>query len=272
MKIKRLLIALAVAFFSAASLASAETAEAPGASVFIDDSSIIKNLVILCDGGGMRFSLAASASQGMRRLELLSGSSIVAAKECYGSEMCRMTGIASLASLSSGVITAVASDKSGREQRERVRLNVENSDPKVYMITSMPMMEGFAPAIMADGEHESGNAPEAAKSDEKQPPAISGELSSAVKGPDMSATIKKNGSNDYTISIFARDDSGVNFIQILENGSFYDVERCEDKKECGFTKNVKNRKPGRNSYLIKSMNSKGALSFQEEFLVFSAAE
>lgn len=263
---------LAVAFFSAVSLASADNAEAPGASVFIDDSSMIKNLVILCDGGGMRFSLTASASQGMRRLELLSGSSIIAAKECYGSDMCRMSGFVGLASLSSSVVTAVASDKSGREQRERVRLNVENSDPKVYMIASMPMMEGFAPSIMAEGEHESGNGPDAEKPAGKPAPFISGELSSAVKGPDMSATIKKNGSNDYTVSIFARDDSGVNFIQILENGSFYDVERCEDRRECGFAKNIKNRKPGRNSYLIKSMNAKGALTFQEEFLLFTGAE
>ena len=62
----------------------------------------------------------------------------------------------------------------------------------------------------------------------------------------------------------AEDAIGVDFIEIMEDGKFMDVEICDGVKQCRIQKDAHIKKPGEHKYLFKVMNKAGKYTFQEE--------
>lgn len=235
---------------------------------FYDSTSLIQHFLLVADKSSLRYALTGGGEKGIQSVELFSSDKVINHLECYGAKECRISGATPIAELKSKIVTAVVRDTENREQREKVMLNLEGGGTKVYMISSIPNPMGGAPVTIAGaGTSSPESGEEAEKTDN---PGINKEITTPPeKGPSLSIQVKKNGENDYSLNIVSIDESGVNFIEILENGKFFDVQICDDKKACSYEKNLKKRPPGRNKYLIKSMNANGALSFQEELILFT---
>lgn len=244
------------------------------------DNSLIKSYLVVCDGETLRYSLLAASQHGVKFVEILSAGKIINHKECYGAESCMISGVTPGKELPSDIVTAQAVSADDIEQKEKMKVNFDTEITKVYFIGSVPGFTGMPAQVVAaaddsappaGGQAESSSetpagaqdASETGKAEEKEisaPPR---------KGPVITVQVRRNSPNDFSVKILARDEKGIDFIEILENGSFLDVQICENREECTFVKNIKKRDPGRNRYLIKSMNSAGALSFQEELISFT---
>ncbi len=239
-----------------------------------NEKSIIKSFLIVCDDESIRYSLFAAAEKGVKFIELKSAATIINHKECYGAGSCMVSGATPKDQLPSDIITAHVASTGSLEQKEKTRIIFEAGETKVYFIGSVPGFSSMPTAVVASADANNGNDEKdiqektgTAKTIDK--PGKTELTAPPKKGPEITVQVRKTSSNDFTVKILARDETGIDFIEILENGSFIDVQICGNKKECTFVKELKKRKPGRNRYLIKSMNSEGALSFQEELISFT---
>jgi len=233
---------------------------------FFSKDSLIQHLMIVSDNTSLRYVLYGGSEEGIKTLEINSGEKIIGHIECYGSKACRLTGSIPSADLPNKIITASAISSSGKEQKEKILLNSDGEESKVYLISSIPDYSGAQPMVVTNNDQQIQTSKSANKDSDVKNNNI---RDFSISGPKLTVQIKKSGRNDYLIQIVAEDPRGVDFIELLENEEFLDVQICENQTECTFVKSLKNRKPGRNKYFIKSMNSKNAFSFQEELLVFS---
>jgi hypothetical protein len=246
---------------------SAEETAALGTVQLKGTESLIQNLLLICDKSSLRYTFTGGGEKGIKTLELFSGDKIINYMDCNGEKQCRLAGATPVSALPSTIVTASVTGSDGHEEKEKIKLNVLGDETKVYMISSVPELAETTPIVIA------GNP-----SDIKTPavmdvPAKAPEIKNVIKanlakGPTIETNVKQNAYNEFILNIVSKDDAGVDFIEILENGVFMDVQICDQKTTCTFTKTIKNRKPGEYKYLIKSMNIKEGLTFQEEKISF----
>ncbi|HOX29301.1 MAG TPA: hypothetical protein PLQ76_09130 [bacterium] len=231
-----------------------------------DPNSMIQNLLLVADNSSIKYSIYGESLRGLKFIEILSADKVLRHIDCLGKGQCRISGISMISELPSPIITAVARDNTDKEQREKIKVTLGKGGTKVYLISAIPDLVGFSPTTLIKNNETDNQTQDNATTNPVQPPQFT---SDSTKGPDLTIETKTNDKNDYTLTITSKDPSGVNFIEILENGKFFDVETCDKKFECVFSKNIKNRKPGTNKYEIKTMNEKNALTIKEETMTFT---
>jgi hypothetical protein len=272
----RLFTFLSIGVLCAGAVSFAEDGASLESSRLYDTSAPIKNFLLVSEEGMLRFSLAAGSEKGIQSVEIYSSDKTISRKDCYGTKDCRIMGTVRISDLSTKVVTAVARETDGTEQREKVLLGDEGAGAKVYMVTSIPDLKGVEPLTLvagapSDATSAAGTVADIAAKPENRSavPPVNKISQPSVKGPNIALQMKKNAPNDFSLKIYSSDKVGVDFIEILENGEFLDVHICNGKTECEFVKELNNRKPGNYKYLIKSMNLGQGLSFQEELLDFT---
>ena len=249
--------------------AAADESAALGTVQLKSSDSLIQNLLLVCDKNSLRYTITAGNEKGIKTIELFSGDKLINFLPCNGDKQCRMAGAVSVKELPSAIVTVSVTNNENREEKEKIKLNVRSDETKVYIIGSIPMLPQTAPIVIAENDSEAKTLALGAGSP-LNAPAIQKEISAGpVKGPVIETKVKQNAYNDFTLNIVAKDDSGVDFVEILENNVFMDVQICDRKTTCAFAKSIKNRKPGEYKYVIKSMNVREGLSFQEEKISFS---
>lgn len=226
--------------------------------------ALLQNLLLVCDKGTLRYSVSGGSEKGIASIELYSGEKLINYTGCGDAKQCRLAGVVAVATLPNPVITAsvTASDKT--DQKEKVRITFQGEETKVYMISSLPGLSG-AEQIIAAKEPAQGLKTET----EPAKPESGIDIAMKPKGPSIEVKVVTNGQNDFTMNVVTKDDVPIDFVEILENGVFMDVEICDKKPICSFSKSIKNRKPGTYKYVIKSMNIKEGISFYEETLSFT---
>lgn len=240
------------------------------------ENTLIQSFLLILDGGTVKYNLIGAGPDGLKYVEITVQDKIVNHKECRDKTECVMSGGVSLPSLPSQVFTALVRDSRGVTQTEKIRVTPVKDGSRVYFVGAVPGL-GAAPVVLAAGApaaEPAGNAEAAASGSEPIPgtgsPAEGNkEISITTPGPELKIDVVRNGDNDYTLKINASDKLGVDFIEILENGNFIDVEICGNSTGCVMDRTLQGRSPGRNKYLVKSMNAGGALSFQEQILYFT---
>ncbi|MFC1474412.1 hypothetical protein ACFLQK_00070 [bacterium] len=277
---RSLLIRIVTIFFTMAVIAAGtlyaqEKVELKDARIY-DENSLITSFLLVCDGESVKYSLVGGSPAGLDYLEITVQDKIINHRECRDSADCSMSGEVILTALPSQVVTAIVQDSKGLGHSEKLKITPVKNGTRVYYIGSVPGIGGQGPVILATSEKKSGNdtgSPVTVAGAGDSPGEGTGEKENEVTvqtpGPDINVDVSRNGDNDYTIQISANDPLGVDFVEILENGSFLDVEICDKKIECVMKKRLKGKKPGRNKYLLKSMNAAGAISFQEQLLYFT---
>jgi len=242
---------------------------------FYGDSSLIRSFLLVTDGELMRYNLVGGSDGGLKHVELMVSDVIINRRECSGALDCSLSGTVLLGELPSSIITAIVEDSTETQQVEKLRIDTETNSARVYFVGMLPGVTGSESLIIASSDHGS----TATSSEVYRAPEVSGEKPGGntskeitvtrAPGPELRTSVKKNADNDYSIVVRAIDPKGVDFIEILENGKFLDVQMCDDRVECRFEKRVRNRQAGRNRYIIKSMNNNGTLTFKEELLFFT---
>jgi hypothetical protein len=261
----RVLLFIACLILFSISIRAEEGASLESAK-FSPSDSLIQNLLLICDKGSLRYSLNGGGEKGIASMELSAGDKIINFASCGGAKQCRLAGAVSTAMLLSSVITAsvTASDKT--EQKEKIKLSLQGDETKVYLISSVPDLAGVLPLTIANGSPETQAAAPSSKTPELPVKLVETDIK--PKGPTIEVEVVRNGRNDFTLNIVSKDETPIDFVEILENGTFMDVQICDKKTECAFSKNIKDRKPGAYKYVIKSMNIKEGISFYEETLSF----
>jgi hypothetical protein len=246
--------------------AGAEESAALGTVQLKSSSSILQNLLLICDKNTLRYTLSGGGENGISSLELISGDKIINYTNCNGAKQCRLSGAIAIVELPSAIVTATVSGSDKREEKEKIKLTLQGDETKVYMVSSVPEMSLTSPVVITENKVDS-------KTPADSPASASGvtqEIAAGpIKGPVIETNVVQNSYNNFTLNITSKDVTGIDFLEILENGVFMDVQICDKKPICTLTKIIKNRKPGDYKYLIKSMNVKEGLSFQEEKISFS---
>jgi len=240
-----------------------------GTAKFNNSEALIQTLLLVCEKGVMRYSLSGGSEKGLISIEILSGEKIINHADCNGAKQCRISGSVSMGSLDNSMVIASVRSSENKEQREKIKVGMQGNETKVYLISTIPDLTGIAPVMIAENETGLQIVDAVPKQHEKEPEASKEIRVAPAKGPAIDVNLIHNGHNDFTLNISAKDDTGIDFIEILENNVFMDVEICDKKPICTFKKNIKNRKTGEYKYLIKTMNIKDGLSFQEETITFS---
>ena len=149
------------------------------------------------------------------------------------------------------------------EQREKIKISVDQNGEKVYMITALPAFSGDQPLIIAGSTDftATSTVPLPANNTDTGVKEITGD-----KGPVITLSIDKKAAGEFGFTVLSTDPAGMDFIEILQNGVFLDVELCSGSKQCTMKKSITLSTPGETTFLIKAMNKNGKLSFQEELV------
>lgn len=251
----------------AVTASSQETVSVDGARID-DDSSMLQSLVIVTEGAVLKYSIAGKYESGLNVVEVVAEDRLINHRQCYAATDCSVSGVHTLQSDKPVVLTVVIIGEDGKQQSERIKVR-PTSTSKVYFIGTAPGIQGMqlssqeelADATGTEKLPSSGNADREVRLPEA--------YVVASEGPVLNVDVKQESENEYAFSVVSKDAAGIEFIEILENGSFMDVEICGGRTKCEYKKVVKNKKPGRNKYMIKSMNMAGSLTFQEQLLFFT---
>lgn len=232
---------------------------------FQKSDSLIQAFVLIAGNDAIRYSLVCGAEDGLKSLEISSSDLIINRKECYGAKTCRMTGVFATSSLPMDVITVDVLSSAQAEQREKIKLNLKEGGDKVYMIAALPEFTGEAMNVVASNSSganspATGAAPlQATTTVIYMPPE---------PGPTITNQVARKAKNEFSLLAIAEDSHGMDFIELLEDGKFLDVEVCRGVKLCQMGKVLRITKPGARVYTIKAMNKDGKLSFQDVSLSF----
>lgn len=232
-----------------------------------DDSSMLQSLVIVTEGKMLKYSISGTYESGLNVVELVAEDRLVNHKQCYATQDCSVSGVYTLQSDSSTIMMAVIIAEDGKQHSERIKVR-PSSGTKVYFIGSAPGMNGMqftTPEVLASAT----GTQELAIAEKSRLDAYMPEPRLSSEGPELKVDVVMETENSYAVSVLSRDVAGIEFIEILENGTFMDVEICNGKTKCEYKKVLRNKKPGRNKYMVKSMNMSGALTFQEQLLFFT---
>jgi len=241
-------------------------AQAPpqvGTIEYQKSDALIQTFILAVNTRGLRYTLVGASEDGIKSLRVGSGEFIADHKECYGAKSCQLSGIASLADMPSDVITVSVVSSKDAEQKEKLKISAENAGDKVYMITALPAFTGDQPLIITGTGDPTETDPNSQIT--TAPPAESVEFV-GDKGPVITLSINKVSNNEFTFTILSTDASGIDFVEILENGAFLDVELCGGSAQCTMKKSITQSEAGEYTYIIKAMNQRGKISFQEELL------
>lgn len=225
---------------------------------FTDKDHIIQTLILVADDESLRYNVIASCDSGVRGIDLLAGPKAIFIQPCGKKQTCRLNGSAAMEGLGTSVITARAECSDGTIQKESIRLNAGGKNPKIYLVASLPFFTGQVPPIAASGPGEpTGTTPTPPPPDEVTP-----------KGPDLTVEVKSEGENTYRVTATAVDSVGVDFVEILREKVYLDVELCSRKTTCTLEKTITEDTDERVKFQFKTMNLNGAFSFDEKVLTF----
>ncbi len=227
---------------------------------FSGDDSLVKSFLLICEGPVFSFTFMAAGEAGMRNIDISSLDTIIASRDCEGARQCMLTGVFPLGKLPSEIVTVSASDTRGRIQKEKIRLAPSKNTAKVYMIGSLP---GLDEAIMSMPPVQYSDQPaNPPKPIQKNELAINPDK--APEGPAITLKIDRKSPDSYIITGAASDPAGIDFVELLENGRFLDVIKCEGKPDCFISAEISGRKSGKYAYKVKSFSTRGGFSFKEE--------
>lgn len=241
--------------------AAAQAPPAVGTIEYQKSDALIQTFILVVNPLGIRYTLIGASEDGIKSLRVGSGEFIANHKECYGAKSCQVSGVAPLADMPSDVITVSVVSSKDAEQKEKLKISAENTGDKVYMITALPAFTGDQSLILAGPVEPIDTNPNGAQTTPTEIIEISGD-----KGPVITLSIDKASTNEFTFTILSTDASGIDFVEILENGTFLDVELCGGTPQCTMKKSITLPKAGEYTYIIKAMNQRGKISFQEELL------
>lgn len=272
---KRILSAAVVALLMmivtfASQAISQEAAKLEGARIE-DESSLIKSILIVCDGNALKYSVAAEDPRGIKTVEVIADDRIVAHKVCGGASDCSASGVAAVEKGLSTMFTATVVAADGRQYSERVKVRL-GGDVRVYFVGTAPAIDSSQFNSPVPTEQPVATSATGTIQVASNPSEVKLTQNPASAGPEVTIDVQKQNENEYFFSVSAFDAGGVDFIEILENGVFMDVQTCSKQTRCEYRKAFKNKNPGRNKYMVKSMNTAGALTFQEQILLFSKSE
>ena len=225
---------------------------------FEKSDALIQSFIMVAGPQSVRYSLIGGSVDGVKTMRVTCGEKIIVHKECYGLKNCQASGAEESSALPYDVITVSVLSSTQAEQNERIKINLKQGGEKVYMITALPGASGALPMIAAS------DTSATATTVVETPLTI--EVSQ--EKPVISISINRNAPNEYELMVLSSDSGGVDFIEIMENGQFMDVEICSGQKQCQMKKTLKYDKPGDYVYMIKSMNKKQKVSYQEEIISF----
>lgn len=245
----------------------AQDAVSVGAARIDDDSSMLQSLIIVTEGKVLKYSISGNYEKGLNVVEVVAEDRLINHRQCYAAIDCSVSGVYTLQNEKPVVLTVVIIGEDGKQHSERIKVS-PTATSKVYFIGSAPGIQGMSftnPDVVASA---TGTEPmPTARVEEKEVRIPESRVAS--EGPVLTLDVKKESDNSYAFSVVSKDAAGIEFIEILENGSFMDVEICGGRTKCEYKKVVKDKTPGRNKYMVKSMNMAGALTFQEQLLFFT---
>ena len=222
--------------------------------------SLIQTFLVIVGEGTVRFNLVGGSSSGIKSMRVSSGDAIVIHQECYGAPVCQAVGTVVINALPYDVLTVSVISGTAAEQREKVKLNLTEGNDKVYMIATAPGLTSLTGPVIT-------SLPEGTATSTLTTPGT--EITIAeVKPPTVAVSIEKQEKNVFAFNVLAEDAVGVDFIEIMEDGKFMDVELCEGVKQCKIQKKITIKTSGDHKYMFKAMNEAGKYTFQEETVSF----
>lgn len=225
---------------------------------FTGDDHLIHALIIVSDEELLRYNIIASCEAGVRGIDLLAGPTTIFIQPCGKKQTCRLDGTAPMANLKTNIITARAECSDGTIQKESIRLNIGGKKPKIYIIASLPYISGqLLPPIASGGSGEAGSG-------------VIVEM--PEKAPDLTVETKKEGENTYRVIATAVDSRGLDFLEIMREKVFLDVELCRKKTTCTLDKIITEDSQETVTYQFKTMNLNGVFTFDEIVLTFKVGE
>lgn len=269
--LKRLSALVVVAFLSAVPALAQSASPSLQSFQTADGPTLIRSCTIVTGKTEILFEIVAESDKGLSSIEIGTADRIVGHKECKGAYLCKLNGGIYLSALKSDVLSVQAVSRDAKIQTEKMRLNLKDGGEKIYMIVAMPSAPAGAPLSAPIASLE----PSVGIATFTYDPNATGSIpigtvitAPPAKGPDLSVNVTPAGEDQFDLSILSQDATGVDFIEILENGSFLDVQVCANVPACAFNKTLRKRPKGSNRYLIKTMNKDGAVSYQEKTLEF----
>ncbi|MFH1538415.1 MAG: hypothetical protein ABIH66_05615 [bacterium] len=225
---------------------------------FTGGDNLIQALIIVSDEELLRYNIIASCDAGVRGIDLLAGPTAIFIQPCGKKQTCRLNGTAPMANLKTNVITARAECSDGTTQKESIKLNIGRKNPKIYIVASLPHISGqVLPPIVSGGRGGSGPG---------------GIVEMPEKGPDLTLETKKEGENTYRVIATAGDSRGIDFLEIMREKVFLDVELCRKKTTCILDKKITEDSKETVAYQFKTMNLDGVFTFDEIVLTFKVGE
>lgn len=222
--------------------------------------SLIQTFLVIVGEGTVRFNLVGGSSSGIKSMRVSSGDAIVVHKECYGAPVCQAVGTVVTNALPHDVLTVSVISGAMTEQREKVKLNLTEGNDKVYMIATAPGLTSLTGSVITSLPVDTATG---------TLPTTGTEITiTDVKPPTVAVSIEKQEKNLFAFNVLVEDTVGVDFIEILEDGKFMDVELCEGVKQCRIQKKITVKTSGDHKYMFKAMNEAGKYTFQEETVSF----
>lgn len=243
-----------VVFFSLAGFAFAQSAV--DSVQFTDKTSIIQSMILVVDETAMSFNIIAACDGGVKNVDIYATDRLLLTQPCVGGPICRMTGAVLLKDLPGDVITGRAECAAGAVQKERLRINAGGKTPRVYMVAALPYFTGQAQPVIA-----AGGGP-------TLPPDDTGS-EIVMKGPELKVGAAQTGPKTYKIIATAKDNDGLDFLEILREKVFHDVQICKARTECVLDIDVTEETAETVNYQFKAMNLRGALSVDQITLTFT---
>lgn len=239
--------------------AAAQDAPSVEGVKFHPSDSLIQTLVLISSKDSVKYSLIVGADSGVKTLQIYSGEKIINRKECYGAKDCRLAGVTPSAALQSDILTVEALSSDGKEQKEKIKMNLEQGGDKVYMITALPGMDGRSVDHIANATGTVTTATNTTGIEITIP---------ADTGPVITFRIERKEKNTYDLLVVSADPRGVDFVELLQNGRFFDVQDCENLKQCNMNKTIVVKNGDQAKIAVKSMNKNAKVSVQDIPLTF----
>ena len=255
-------ILILIAAVIAGRAAQAQTPPEVGRLEYQNSDSLIQTFILVVNAQSLRYTLVGGSEDGIKSLRISSGELIANHKECYGATSCQVSGVATTADMPTDILTVSVISSKEKEQREKLKISASQGD-KVYMITALPAFTGEQPLVITTNN---GAAQATGTVEAGAPENAGGTEFTGDKGPVITLSIDKKSSKEFAFTVLSTDASGMDFIEIMKNGEFMDVELCAGARQCTMKKSVALTQPGEYTFIIKAMNKNGKISFQEELI------
>ena len=228
---------------------------------FTGGDHLIYTFIVVADNEAVHYTIIGGCDEGLEKIEITAGEKILFSQPCGKKQTCRITSSIPTATLNTQIFTAAATCASGKTQKEKIKINPEGKNPKVYLIASLPYYTGGISPLIASSTDES-----TATSTTTIPDSATSTV--VIPAPSLNVEVQQEQKNSYHLTITVEDPAGIDFIEIMRNKVYLDVQLCKGKTRCAFEKTITEEEKGEVNYLIKTMNLRGALSFEEKNLSF----